>query len=287
MGDVTFHGVVYAGQHQPLVSRQLFDQVQEVLAAHHKAGEKEWVHSHYLKGTVYCGRCGSRLCLSLAKGTYLYFFCLGRAKGNGCDFKYLPVELVEEKVAELYATPQIPAAELSTIREELQAYLSRDTRQRQREAERQRRRLTRLEDERHKLLRAHLADAVPLDLLKAEQDRINREITQAQVLLARAEADYGEVMDTFDQAANLLANFNEATYWNLPPLSRRLVNQTVFQRILVHQDLETAVERTELGQRFEDARQVVDLGAVTSAVVRQTRSPSRGVRVRTCYFWSG
>jgi site-specific DNA recombinase len=129
--------------------------------------------------------------------------------------------------SELYATPQIPAEELAAIREDLRAYLSRDTEQRKREAERQRRRLARLEDERHKLLRAHLADAVPLDLLKAEQDRISREISQAQTLLARAEADYCEVMDTFDQAANL-ANLDEATYWSLPPLSRRLVNQTVF-----------------------------------------------------------
>jgi hypothetical protein len=60
------------------------------------------------------------------------------------------------------------------------------------------------------------------------------------------------------QAANLLTGLDEATYWNLPPLSRRLVNQTVLQRILVHQDLETTVERTELGQRFEDARSVAD-----------------------------
>src|SRR6266496_2698542 len=86
--------------------------------------------------------------------------------------------------------------------------------QAKREAERQRRRLAHLEDERHKLLRAHLADAVPLDLLKAEQDRISREIGQAETLLARAEADYGEVLDTFDQAANLLANLDEATYWS-------------------------------------------------------------------------
>ncbi len=260
VGDVTFHGVVYAGRHQPLVSRQLFDQVQEVLAAHHKAGEKEWVHSHYLKGTAYCGRCGSRLCLTLAKSAYLYFFCLGRHKGNGCDFKYLPVEVVEERVAELYAMPQIPRHELAAIRDDLRAYLSRDTEQRKREAERQRRRLARLEDQRHKLLRAHLADAVPLDLLKIEQERISHEISQAQTLLARAETDYGEVMDTFDQAAKLLSGLDEATYWSLPTLSRRRVNQTVFHRILVHQDLETSVERTELGQRFEDARPAVDLG---------------------------
>ena len=254
VGDVTFRGVVYAGHHQPLVTRQLFDRVQDVLAAHLKAGEREWIHSHYLKGTVYCGRCGSRLCLTLAKGQYLYFFCLGRHKGNGCDLQYLPAEAVEDKVAELYKVPQVPPDELAAIRADLHAHLSKEHRQREREATRQRRRLAGLEDERRKLLRAHLADAIPLDLLKTEQDRIQQEMAQAKRQVERAEADYGEVMATFDQAAMLLADLDEAGYWSLPPISRRLINQTLFERIMVHQDLETTVERTELAQGFEDAR---------------------------------
>ena len=63
-------------------------------------------------------------------------------------------------------------------------------------------------------------------------------------------------MTTFDEAAKLLADLDETGYWSLPPISRRLVNQTLFERILVHQDLETTVQRTELAQRFDDARPI-------------------------------
>jgi hypothetical protein len=97
----------------------------------------------------------------------------------------------------------------------------------------------------------------------------------------------GAPVETFDQAANLVANLDEATYWSLPPLSRRLVNQTVFQRILVHQDLETTVDRTELGQRFEDARSVMDQGRSYQRRSTTNPHPLSGVRVRTCYIWSG
>lgn len=40
----------------------------------------------------------------------------------------------------------------------------------------QKRRIGALKDERHKLLEAHYADAVPLELLKTEQDRIGTEL---------------------------------------------------------------------------------------------------------------
>ncbi len=68
----------YEGKHKPLVSRNVFERVQEVLAAHNKAGVRARRHDHYLKGVLYCGQCGNRLSLTLARGTYLYFYCLGQ-----------------------------------------------------------------------------------------------------------------------------------------------------------------------------------------------------------------
>ncbi|MGH8930717.1 MAG: recombinase family protein [Egibacteraceae bacterium] len=89
MGIVTYKGAQYQGRHEPLVTPQLFEQVQAMLDARGRAGEKRRIHHHYLKGTVYCGYCASRLCFNLAKGRhgglYPYFFCLGRHRGNGCD----------------------------------------------------------------------------------------------------------------------------------------------------------------------------------------------------------
>lgn len=78
LGYVTFKNVEYEGRHQPLIPQTLFDNIQSVLKAHDGSGDKTRVHHHCLKGRIFCGRCGSRLCFTLAKGEDPYFYCLGR-----------------------------------------------------------------------------------------------------------------------------------------------------------------------------------------------------------------
>src|SRR5262249_25284525 len=74
-GIVTYRGKKYPGRHPALVSRTLFDRVQDILHAHNRSGERDRKRSHYLKGTVYCGECGRRLTYSANTGnggTYEY-----------------------------------------------------------------------------------------------------------------------------------------------------------------------------------------------------------------------
>lgn len=90
-----------------------------MLAAHNHAVEKDRKHHHYLKGSLYCGRCGSRMSLIHAKGnggTYPYFFCIARMKGTGCEQPYVPVELVERAVESAYAQVRLPAKRAQLVR---------------------------------------------------------------------------------------------------------------------------------------------------------------------------
>jgi site-specific DNA recombinase len=54
LGYVTYKDQEYPGRHEPLVSVELFDQVQEMLTARGGTGTRERIHHHYLKGTVWC-----------------------------------------------------------------------------------------------------------------------------------------------------------------------------------------------------------------------------------------
>ncbi|GAA3958402.1 hypothetical protein GCM10022231_17410 [Gordonia caeni] len=60
-GDVVYRGTRYKGTHTALVAPEVWYQVQSVLTAHKTAAEATQVHDHYLKGTIHCGQCGSRL----------------------------------------------------------------------------------------------------------------------------------------------------------------------------------------------------------------------------------
>ena len=74
-----------------MISESLFSRVQDVLRAHDIAGVRQRRHDHYLKGLLYCGQCGRRLSLTLAKGKYLYFYCLGQRgqARTGCREPYI------------------------------------------------------------------------------------------------------------------------------------------------------------------------------------------------------
>jgi site-specific DNA recombinase len=57
IGVITYKGVQYEGRHEPLVSRELFARVQAILKTHAR-GEKNRTHPHYLRGSIFCSRCG-------------------------------------------------------------------------------------------------------------------------------------------------------------------------------------------------------------------------------------
>jgi site-specific DNA recombinase len=91
---------------------------------------------------------------------------------------------------------------------------------------------------------AHYAGAVPLDLLRQEQDRLTTEIAQAEAHLETAERSSGDVQATLDKALDLLANCHRA-YRKAPGHLRRQFNQALFERLLVHDDRITGAEIAE------------------------------------------
>ncbi len=239
LGYVTFKGAEYQGRHQPLVPQSLFDRVQEVLREHHRAGEKRRVHHHYLKGSVFCAHCGSRLCLTNAKGSYLYFFCVGRHQRRTiCPQRYLPAEDVERAVERYYRTVRLPEEIQQAIRDGLRAELDKQNRQAEPEIAWARRRVVELEQERRRLVRGVIDGSIPGDLAREEQDRIARELKQAQQVLATAEAIYSRIEDTLGRALALVGRCDEV-YRQGGPQVRRLSNQFFFDRLLVT-DSETA-----------------------------------------------
>ncbi len=103
------------------------------------------------------------------------------------------------------------------------------------EAARQRRRLAKLGEKREKLLHAYYAGAVPIDLLRKEQDRLGTEAAQAERRLEAAEASFGDIETTLGKALDLLADC-QCAYLAAPGHLRRQWNQALFERLVVYDD---------------------------------------------------
>ncbi len=126
-GVIRYVGELFPGRHEPLITKELFLRVQDVLSERAQRGQRDVTHHHYLKGLLYCQKCFekgtlSRLVFSQIKGSggvYDYFICRGRQEGI-CDLTSLPVAEVEEKIARHFADIGLPADFIERIRGDIE-----------------------------------------------------------------------------------------------------------------------------------------------------------------------
>lgn len=250
-GIVRYKDVEVPGRHEPLITPALFERVQEVLRQHNTAGERTQRHHHYLKGSVFCGLCVSRLVFTKARGRhgglYDYFFCQNRQKNQACSMKYVSVAEVEKMIENYYETIAFTPDRTEALRGEIRAFLTKEKTRREKEAARQGRRLARLTGESTKLLHLAYKNAIPDEVFAEEQARIKREISEATRLLEAVQGSVALVSATIDQACDL-AEDCAATYKQSPPALRRQWNQVLYKAIWV---LPTGV-RAELASPFAE-----------------------------------
>ena len=86
------------------------------------------------------------------------------------------------------------------------------------------RRLAQLDRERRKLVKMAYADAIPLDLLKTEQDRITHEQGQAERQLAQVQESAEEIEAAYEQAQAVMRRGTEI-YAIAGPEVRRQLNR--------------------------------------------------------------
>ena len=249
-GIVRYRGVEYQGKHEPLVSERTWDRVQQVLASKNQAGERQRVHHHYLKGSIFCGSCGSRMIIDNARNrhgqVYPYFVCLGRhQKRTDCTFKAVLIETVEEKVIDHYGTVQISPK----TRDMIELRLSEDFAAFRQEIVVERKALekhkNRLLAERAKLLQAHYAEAVPLDLLKTEQARIADQLGYIEQRFGATDEHEAEIDFNLRRTLELATDVQES-YRASESSQRRLLNQCFFKKLTIHDDGHIESELTEL-----------------------------------------
>ena len=235
-GVVQFQGVEYAGKHEALVDEETWQAVQVVLGSH-RSGERERVHNHFLKSMVVCGRCGSRLLVQNTKNgkgvLYPYFICARRQRLHDCSFKAVLIEVVEAQMQEVYRRLYVGEADRQEIERYLLAELARIEGEKDRNVRSLTVRRTNLEDERRRLLQAHYGGAVPLELLKEEQERLGRELAGIQRQLDAYQADAKLARAHVEQALDLLEDCYRL-YMAAPDHLKKQLNRVFFERVLVN-----------------------------------------------------
>ncbi len=96
MGLMLKKGVLYQGNHEPIISKELHDQATAVLQG--KLRPQKRKHDFHLRGFLKCASCGCMLTASKKKG-HDYYYCTN-GKGNCLEHEtYLRSEKLDEMVA--------------------------------------------------------------------------------------------------------------------------------------------------------------------------------------------
>ena len=257
-GEIHYRGAIYPGIHEPLVDPGTWQQIQDLLTANATAGTRQRTNSHYLRGSIYCGTCGSRLMATTARNRwgaeYLYLICSGRSrKITDCQRQAMAAELVEELIEDEYKSialsPELRDNVEDLVLEDFDRLRDAAVGERtQMETQR-----VELNAQRQKLLDAHYAGAIPIDLLKSEQQRIATQLNRIEVELQTADADFEQARLVLSDTLDLTRDCHTA-YLQANDSTRRLFNQAFFAKIYIDEDDETRERtiRVDYNEPFDD-----------------------------------
>jgi site-specific DNA recombinase len=256
LGFVSYKGEEYQGRHEPLVRAQLFAKVQAVLDERlPKAGERQRRHHHYLKGSLWCGRCHdrgveARLMLTKVKGhggEYWYFFCSAR-QHHACDAPYIRIEDAEAAVLRHYASLRLPDGFAARVREVLEETLADEERSVRLVHEHLTKRLAELDAKEENLLDlvedgGTIAAKVRARLVAigAERSRVKAELAAQGPLLEAGAALITAALDLLDNPQELYRQTSDPV--------RRQLNQVFFDKLYLDTD---EVTDDRLAAPFDD-----------------------------------
>ena len=108
---------------------------------------------------------------------------------------------------------------------------------------------SKLQIERRSLLHAHHAGAVPLDLLKEEQERISRRLGFLDSRIDAGNIEYEQARAHLEDCL-ALADDAHAIYMSLDDSLRRIANQAFFERIYIFEENNTHFADALHGEPF-------------------------------------
>ncbi|HLH43215.1 MAG TPA: recombinase family protein [Bryobacteraceae bacterium] len=98
-GDFDFDGKTHAGKYEAIVTRELWQEVQDRLDGRSRQKPRKARHEFAFSNLIRCGHCGCAMVGELKKQQYVYYHC-SRYKGR-CPEPYTREEVLEKRFSEL------------------------------------------------------------------------------------------------------------------------------------------------------------------------------------------
>ena len=251
-GVIRYNGVEYDGAHEAIIDLDMFNNVQAIIASHHN-GERNREHPHFLKGLLYCKNCGSKMIVTYAKSRtgniYPYYICAGRhrtkIKNKMCDMRAILIDEVEFQIERIMKEITIRPSERILLESELRGYINKEEEQFKLELDSLRREKERLEHRQEKLLEAHFNDAIPLSLMKREQQAISKQLAAVEHEIKARSTTFTEIKANLSLAFDLIEDCGR-TYSQANDGIKRLMLQAIFEKIWINAEGEVSSDFSKI-----------------------------------------
>jgi site-specific DNA recombinase len=223
----------------PIVSEEIFAQVQAKLDANQQSAPRNTRHEYLLRALVSCGACRLSCSARQSAAGYRYYLCRGRtdplrvAQGQRCTTRYIPAGQLDELVwADLCALLTDPAQVAHALaRARGGAWLPQELQARQATT---RKALGQLDRQQQRLLDAYLAQVIGLDELQRKRHELDRRhatlAAQQRQLDAAAEQrlELSAVADGIERFCQTIrAGLATATFTQRRQLAELLIDRVV------------------------------------------------------------
>jgi len=197
-------GELYKGKHTPLISKALWDRVQERLdgKAQIKSGRR---HVFKYRGFMTCGECGCSITAEKQKG-HIYYRCT-KSRGD-CSQAYIREEDLEARLSEIFDPIKIEKEVMDFITGRLKELYNEDNQEQEKISKSLKIKLTLLKKEKKKLFRKMVNDQIDdqemYNELKSDIEEKIIEISEQMSNLSQ------NTYDWLEQSSNLLKLANKA-----------------------------------------------------------------------------
>lgn len=161
-----YRGEIFEGQHEPLISKKLFDKCQEVMSKRGKVQEVR-KHNFAFLGLMKCASCGASITAEIQKG-HNYYRCT-KKKGLCREKHYLREEQLTEQLKTFLQKVSLSSQDTEKVLAALDGEQEQAKLQTQSKAEGLKEQLKQVETKLSKLLDVFLADALSAEEYAAKK----------------------------------------------------------------------------------------------------------------------
>ena len=250
-------GEVYQGAHEPLISIELFERVQEVRAG--KSGKKVTRHNHLFRGLFLCGSCERSMIPEKQKG-HVYYRCQFR----DCPGNIVREERLADAISDLLEDRTMPAYVIAAIDRRAAAW----ARKHARPANNYAMQLAKLDEQIEKLEDAAIEQIIDTDSFHKRKAKLLLErskIEKQQRESARFHQNPAVIKEFLELIKNLAKHYEKAE----PPAKREIVEIALSNRRVLAKNVSV-----EPAKWLVKAREAVD--SFSCAHARTTSRTSQG-----------